>query len=316
MISVVIPTRDRALRLAGLVASFERQDIGLPFEVIVVDDGSRDGTGAELQRLAENGGVRLRPVVLERNAGPATARNRGWRAASAPFVVFTDDDCLPRPGWLRTMVAALESNDLVQGRTEPDPDELARAGPFSRTVSVGGENGFYETCNMGYRRDALERLGGFDEAFRLAAGEDTDLGCRAREAGLRFRFEPDAVVRHDVVDMGFLGFIRNGRRWSGVYRAVRLHPALRRFFSRGPFWLHAHYLASLAVVGAVAALAVWTLPVSVIVAVAALLPYVAHRSFVRPLPGSAWQRIFTLPAALVADSFEAITHIRCALRYR
>src|SRR5207253_10116131 len=102
----------------------------------------------------------------------------------------TDDDCSPQPEWLSALNLGLEEFDIVQGRVEPDPSQWSQMGSFTRSIGIGGENGFYETCNIGYRRDVLERMGGFDEKLRWA-GEETDLGCRARASGATYRFSPE-----------------------------------------------------------------------------------------------------------------------------
>ncbi|MEX2394427.1 MAG: glycosyltransferase family 2 protein [Actinomycetota bacterium] len=313
-ISVIVPTYNRALRLPALVASLEAQDTDAAFEVVIVDDGSSDETPTVLAELERRSPAALHVVRCDANKGPAAARNRGWRAASSAYVVFTDDDCTPQPGWLRAMLAALADHCFVQGRTQPDPSQIDRAGAFRRTVDVGGENGFYETCNMAYRRDVLEQLGGFDETFPLAAGEDTDLGCRARGRSFRFAFAPDAVVYHDVVDQGFVGYVRNTKRWAGVVRVVRRHPHLRRFFLRGPFWLPRQYLVVVSAIGFAVAIGVQRQPASAIVAVMGVLPYATYRLGVSPLAAKGWRRVATVPAAFIADVAEVGTHVASVLR--
>src|SRR5205814_9822203 len=109
------------------------------------------------------------------NAGPATGRNLAWRRDLAPLVLFTDDDCVPSPSWVRAHVEA--AGPITVGRTVPAPDQLDRVGPFSRTLQVDSAELFH-TCNIGYPRDLLLALDGFDERYRRAAGEDTDLGLR------------------------------------------------------------------------------------------------------------------------------------------
>src|SRR5205085_6868290 len=94
------------------------------------------------------------------------ARNAGWRAARAPIVAFTDDDCVPQPGWLAALASGMTDADVVQGRTVLD--EAQRRGPFSPHVEVGGPSWIFQTCNIAYRRSILEAIGGFDERFRYA----------------------------------------------------------------------------------------------------------------------------------------------------
>src|SRR5688572_297385 len=98
-VSVVIPTHNRAGRLAAQLESLRAQTTR-DFEVIVVDDGSRDGTPEVLAAQIARGGFDLRAIRHDAPQGPATARNAGWQAARAPLVAFTDDDCISHPGWL------------------------------------------------------------------------------------------------------------------------------------------------------------------------------------------------------------------------
>src|SRR5438045_3303997 len=98
-LSVVVATHNRVdeleRMLAGLLAQERRPD-----EVIVVDDGSTDSTAAALERHERASRLPLRVIRRPVAAGPATAREDGWRAAGGDLIVFTDDDCVPAPGWL------------------------------------------------------------------------------------------------------------------------------------------------------------------------------------------------------------------------
>ena len=211
--AVVAATYNRAERLKSLVAGLEQQRNVGPFEVIIVDDGSSDDTWAELERLAATSSLKLRPLRLPQNAGPATARNAGWRATTAPVVCFTDDDCVPQPGWLAGLLGTLgDGVDIVQGHTAPNPAHEFRRGPFSHTIWVFFEEGYYETCNIAYRREVLERLGGFDQTFRRAYGEDIDLAWRAKEAGARTAFGDDALVFHEITPSSYKAFCREIKR--------------------------------------------------------------------------------------------------------
>jgi GT2 family glycosyltransferase len=149
-----------------------------------------------VQRLAAASSIPVTPVKRTSRGGPGGARNTGWRAAQAPLIAFTDDDCTPEPTWLSSMYAALQEADLAQGRTLPRHDQVEAGGPFGRTLRVE-EEGLYPTCNMGYRRAILEAVGGFNEHYTLTC-EDTDLAWRSKEHGASSAWRPDAVVRHDV----------------------------------------------------------------------------------------------------------------------
>src|SRR5690349_10446198 len=103
-ISVVVPTRAREQLLARCLTSLLAQDIGAGrFEILVVDDAPSAATRATVMDCAQGAphGPALRYLPNRGRHGPAAARNRGWRAARAPIVAFTDDDTVPAPDWLR-----------------------------------------------------------------------------------------------------------------------------------------------------------------------------------------------------------------------
>jgi GT2 family glycosyltransferase len=183
------------------------------------------------------------------NGGPARARNDGWRAATAPYVAFTDDDCVATPAWLETLLRAGKRSPgtIIQGRTEIDPGEINTVGPFSRTLEIKERSPFYATCNVLYPRSLLQTLGGFDERYPLPGGEDTDLAWRALGDGATAAFSPDAVVYHGVVQYGPLGKLRWALHWSDSMQVYGRHPGLRSVLTWGIFWKRTHALFVLAV---------------------------------------------------------------------
>jgi glycosyltransferase involved in cell wall biosynthesis len=228
-VSVVVPTRDRAGRLEGLLRSLAQQTLAPErFEVIVVDDGSTDRTAEMLAGESRRARLRIR-ILRGRGSGPAVARNAGWRAAQAPLVAFTDDDCEAAPDWLERLAAAAAEHPgaVIQGSTTPIPRELERTAPFTRTKSIVEPSPWFQTCNIAYPRDLLARLGGFDERFREPQGEDVDLGWRARELGARPVWCASARIHHAVEDVGAVDFLRDATRSAGAVSVFRRHPALR-----------------------------------------------------------------------------------------
>jgi glycosyltransferase involved in cell wall biosynthesis len=208
-VSVVIPTYNRA-------ASLERCLRALPedVEVVIVDDGSTDSTGSVPARVRH---PRLRYLRKE-NGGPASARNLGIRNSSGSLVAFTDDDCLPSPGWARSLATRLhqEPSDVagVGGRVLPLRRGLiGRYSTFHRILEPPSSCSYLVTANCIYRREALERVGGFDESIRRPGGEDPDLAFRVRAHGYRLVFEPTAVVRHEYRENPF-DFVRTFYRYG------------------------------------------------------------------------------------------------------
>jgi GT2 family glycosyltransferase len=314
-ISVVVATHNRAQLLPRLVAALDAQDLDEPYETVIVDDGSTDDTWPVLEQLAQTT-PRLRVLQQMPNAGPAAARNRGWRAASAPYIAFTDDDCVPQPGWLRGLVAALGHADIVQGRTMPDPVDAHRIGPFGRTIEVTQELGYYQTCNMGYHREALEQVGGFDERFRRPSGEDTDLAWRLKERGATSAFAEDAVVFHDVRPSDIRTHILDTWRWGDCVLTVRAHPHLRELLHRKWFFRPTHPPAILAGAGLVVMVAPGVSPQVRAAGLALLAPYVDLRVRRRPLRGRRRTRLLAIPPALLADLTEVGVMVIASARYR
>ncbi|MHB8670255.1 MAG: glycosyltransferase family 2 protein [Acidimicrobiales bacterium] len=323
--SVVVATHGRAPLLPRLVEALDAQGTTSPFEVVIVDDGSTDSTARVLAELGSRrpaSAPAMRVIRLGRRGGPATARNVGWRAAGGDVVAFTDDDCVPAPGWVEALTGALGSGaGLAQGATLPDPAQDAVRGPFSRTMEVTSETGYYQTCNVAYRRDWLERLGGFDERFRYPAGEDTDLAWRARGAGARSLFVRDAVVHHDVRPSSLWIQLRDTPRWDGVVLCAREHPELRTLFHRPWCWKASHPPAALAMTGlAAAALGRGRGRSSrasrVLLATALVFPYVRYRVRTEPLAGGRRRRLLAIPGALLVDLAEVGVMARSSLRHR
>jgi len=246
-VSVVVATRNRPERLQLLLASLTVQTLARPaWEVIVVDDASDDGLTEDTLAEAEaEGHLPLRVLRQERQAGPATAREAGWRAAHGTLIAFTDDDCEPTPDWLAAGISAAgqDPGRFVQGRTLPNPRELGSRGPYSRTIEVAGPNPHFHTCNIFYPRELLEAIGGFDVAsFGIEpGGEDSDLAWRAIAAGAEPVFAADALAFHAVSDLGPVGKLRVAARWTTPMKAFAIHPELRRAgFVYGIFWKREH----------------------------------------------------------------------------
>ena len=156
-LSVVIPTRDRRRVLGETLAALDRQlDLPGPVEVIVVDDGSTDGTGAWLEGAAFSG-FTLRSLVLE-PGGPARARNRGIKMATAVRVLLLGDDTVPEPETLhRHLEAAGGRETAVQGRIDWHPEE-----PVTEVMEFLAPEGpqFYFKGLVDGGRDPLHRGAG------------------------------------------------------------------------------------------------------------------------------------------------------------
>ena len=248
LLTVLITTRNRETRLSFALEGLAAQTLDPDrFEVVVV---RADDTRGPLAEAPE--GLRVRFLIHSGQPGPAAQRNAGWRVAQAPIVAFTDDDCRADPRWLEYLVAAAGAGDvIVQGRTEPDPDERHLLIGLARSLHVDRPNDWFATCNIAYPAALLEQLGGFDEAFRFSA-EDADLGLRAREAGARTVFEHRALIFHAVLPESLAGAIREACRRDATPRLFARHPGHRGALHYGVFWKKEHAALLLASAGLVA----------------------------------------------------------------
>ncbi|HEX8052935.1 MAG TPA: glycosyltransferase [Thermoleophilaceae bacterium] len=310
-IAVVVPSHDRPLRLRWLLNALEEQTLPRErFEVIVAHD-SRGPETAELLRTHPLG---VRAIGFEPGPGPAAKRNAGWHAATAPLVAFTDDDCRPPPEWLERALAAARAHPgaIVQGATIPDPDEehLVRAAPHVDTQRIVPPTPWAQTSNIVYPRELLERVGGFDETFPLAAGEDTDLAIRATEAGAGYVGARDVVTFHAVHAVSLPQLVRARWRWQHLAYLVKRQPSVREHFPMWIFWKRTHVWLPLAIAGA---LLRRRKPGAELLA----LPWVIHTLPDRGAgPRGRARALSELPARAVVDSAEMAALARGSIRWR
>ncbi|MBW3615654.1 MAG: HAD-IIIA family hydrolase [Actinobacteria bacterium] len=202
---IVVPTVGRpSLRL--LLDAVLHGPGPLPERLIVVDDRQlRPGRQPLLDGALPEGVT----VLTGPGRGPAAARNVGWRAGSAEWVAFLDDDVVPEPGWRQSLAADLAGLGYDVGASQgalvvPLPRDR-RPTDWERNVT-GLESARWATADMAYRRAALAAVGGFDERFTRAYREDADLGARVIAAGWRI-VDGRRTTAHPV---------RPADRWTSV----------------------------------------------------------------------------------------------------
>jgi GT2 family glycosyltransferase len=314
-IAVVVASHGRPVRLRWLLNALEEQTLGRERWEVVVGHDSGEETEALLRTHLLAGAGVLRHLRFAPGTGPAAKRNAAWRAARAPLVAFTDDDCRPPAEWLERMLAAARSRPgaVLQGTTRPDPDEyeLALRAPHARTQWVDPPTPWGQTCNIAYPRELLERLDGFDETFGLPAGEDTDLLARALAAGAEQAAAPEALTYH-AVDPGSLAqTVRVAWRWQALALVVRRHPELRRHLPARVFWKPRH-------AGLVAALAGTVVARRTPLLVA--LAWIPWARAALPSYGSSprglLRAVTELPGAALADAVEVAGVARGAVTHR
>jgi glycosyltransferase involved in cell wall biosynthesis len=224
VISVVVPTLGRP-SLATLLDALADQLDELPGAELLLVDDRRDDTG----ELAVPGALAAYTKVLTgRGAGPAAARNLGWRAARGEWVVFLDDDVVPAPDWVRRLredLAVAGGIGGVQGVVDVPLPAHRRPTDWERGTA-GLAEGKWITADMAYRRAALAAVGGFDERFPRAYREDAELAHRVRRAGW------DLVRGHRRVTHP----VRPESRWISLrtQRGNADDALLRRLY--GPAW--------------------------------------------------------------------------------
>jgi GT2 family glycosyltransferase len=314
-ISVVVPSHDRPLRLLWLLNALEEQTLDRSrWEVVV----AHDSRGPETEDLLRShplaaAGV-LRHLTFDPGPGPAAKRNAGWRAARAPLIAFTDDDCRPPAEWLeRTLEAARRHpGAIVQGATRPEPDEaeLLAVAPHARTIDVTPPSPWAHTCNILYPREWLERVDGFDETLPAAAGEDTDLALRARAAGAEYVGAPEVLTHHAVNDFTFIQLLRWLPRWQHGAYVVKRHPQVREHLPLGLFWKPSHVRLPFLLLGLLLAR---RHPLFALLA----LPWMKERLPYRgSSPRARLRALRELPGRAVIDVVEMAVCARGAVRYR
>src|SRR5437763_12942329 len=196
-VSVVVCSYNSERTMEACLASLEVLDYP-DYEVVVVNDGSTDGTLEIAERFP------YCRIISQPNNGLSVARNVGAEAATGEIVAYTDSDCVADPDWLTYLVGKMEASNLAAcgGPNFPPPEDSLV--PAAVAVSPGGPTHVLISdevaehiagCSMAFRRDALLELGGFDPVYR-AAGDDVDICWRFQDAGHAIGFSPAAVVWH------------------------------------------------------------------------------------------------------------------------
>jgi GT2 family glycosyltransferase len=204
LVSVVIPTYARPERLCGCLAALARQTMPADtFEIVVVDDGSHQPVVPPADTTPAGPTIR---IIRQPNAGPSAARNRGVQEARGELIALTDDDCLPTPNWLESLVTAHRQRPdaLVGGITFNGLTDDVFATTSQMIIDLVYEHFntdessayFLTSNNMLCSRAAYSELGGFDTSFPRAGAEDRDFCNRWRASGRLLRLIPTATLEH------------------------------------------------------------------------------------------------------------------------
>jgi GT2 family glycosyltransferase len=171
------------------------------FEVVIVDESS-DGTESVIAQFSDK---RIRYFRNRTRLGLVKSRNKSWELSKGKYVFFTDGDCIVSDDWIEQGLGVIEESDCagVEGRTYYVSEEHSPT--YSDHVIKNKGPGQFMTCNMAYRRNALEEVGGFDERYTL---EDRILAMRIMRAGGKIVFNPNMKVYHQQVTEGVRRFFK------------------------------------------------------------------------------------------------------------
>jgi glycosyltransferase involved in cell wall biosynthesis len=234
--SVVVATFNRKVPLAALLDSLSRQDLPREeFEVVVVDDGSREEAAPVVIPFSSAMQV---TVLRQANAGVAVARQRGVEASRGRIVIFLDDDMRVRPSFVRSHIEAHANHDdrVVMGELLPDARidnmplfERFHARMLKRVAADFDARGTFRghdvyTGNLSLSKELFLRAGGFDASFHI---EDVELGVRLEGAGATFVFSTEAssvhASDHTSLDSWLQRSTRDGSDWV---KLTRRHPSV------------------------------------------------------------------------------------------
>ncbi|MCX7019590.1 MAG: glycosyltransferase family 2 protein [Candidatus Sumerlaeota bacterium] len=250
LVSVVILMYNSARYIGPCLRSLARQDAG-PLEIVIVDNASADDSLEAAGIAARDAAAAARLLPLRENRGCAGGNNAGWCASRGNFIVFLNPDTEASRGFIRAITAPMldDSRTAVTGARiyYPGTRILQHAGGIIYPNAMTNHHGAGEEDTGGYgarrdadyvtgagfavRRAALEMLGGFDEDYYPAYYEETDLCTRARRAGWRVIYTPDAVLYHHES----VSLIANSPGFRRLYQRMRILYCLKNFSARD--WL-------------------------------------------------------------------------------
>ena len=220
-VSVIVPAYNARKTIgqcieALLSQKYQREN----YEVIVIDDGSADGTADA---------VKAYPVKYryQRNQGPATARNAGAGEAQGEIILFTDSDCVPSDNWIAEMIKPFKDKEVVAVKGGYKTRQKSMVARFAQIefeerfemLKKAESIDMVDTYSAGYRKEIFLQMGGFDPYFPVANNEDTELSYRMSKLGYKMVFNPDAIVYH----LNHPSSIRRYTKlkfWRGYWRTI------------------------------------------------------------------------------------------------
>jgi len=229
-VAVIVAVHNNEKNISQLIEALLQQT-RLPDEIIVVDDGSTDKTVEFLERIA--GSNNKIKIYRQKNAGPAAARNKGFRSAGSDICVFTDSDCVPEPDWIENLLMPFKDKQVAAAggtyKTLNNNSALARFIGLEiawRYRNIKGEIDVHGTYNLAVRKSVLEEVGGFNREFPKPSGEDWDLTYKISQK-YKIIYVPQAVVGHYHPEK-LIAYLKNQeRRAFDRIKVYKEHPDKR-----------------------------------------------------------------------------------------
>jgi glycosyltransferase involved in cell wall biosynthesis len=230
-ISVIVPTFNGRQYIGKCLEGLALQDFPKDaYEVIVVDDGSFDNTVNIIYEVKEQFKETTIRYNKQDNKGPSAARNNGLKYAKGEIIAFTDDDCIPDPKWLFAIKKTFDDNPNVLGvggKTITIPENVT---PFTHQVEDDLDYS-YPSCNVAYKKWALEKVGGFDEQFPfpghsvkfIPTNEDWDLTFKIQDLG-KIIYNPKILVVHPPKPSSFFKELYRMRLLESEWYLFKKHP--------------------------------------------------------------------------------------------
>jgi GT2 family glycosyltransferase len=216
-LSIIVPAYNAGNHIRSLLESFADQTSTVDSEIILVDDCSQDNTPDIINEY------NCRLLQLTENHGPAYCRNFGAQQARGDVLVFTDSDCRLAPDWLENIKRYFSRGDIdaIMGKLQLLPSNYLGDSISALGFPAGGAIGFeniwkvdpngitrsLSSCNCAIRTDVFRQVGGFDENFPYAGGEDSFLAYQLGQANYKIKYCPDVVVDH-TARKSFFGFLK------------------------------------------------------------------------------------------------------------
>ncbi|MCF6147618.1 MAG: glycosyltransferase [Candidatus Kuenenia sp.] len=221
IVSVIVPAYNAEKTIGQCLQALKQQNYPSDsYEVILVNDGSKDATG----EIAQGYDI---TYLWQENQGPATARNKGAKEAKGEIILFTDSDCVPDSNWIREMVAPFSDQNVMAVKGAYKNKQKSIVARFAQLefeerfemLKKAESIDMVDTYSAGFRKDIFLQLDGFDTSFPVANNEDTELSYRMSKMGYKMVFNPNAIVFHLDHPDSVKRYARL-KFWRGYWRAV------------------------------------------------------------------------------------------------